>query len=73
MTAKPQADYDVIAIGAGFAISSFVGGYLIAWYGYRELFLFGAGMTTIGIILFWLVFRHRLTYRERVTVTISAD
>lgn len=48
-----------MAIGAGFASSSFVGGYLIAWYGYRELFLYGALMTTIGTVLFWLMFRKR--------------
>lgn len=48
-----------MAIGAGFAISSFVGGYLIAWYGYREVFLFGAGLTTIGAVAFWLIFRKR--------------
>ena len=48
-----------MAIGAGFAISSFVGGYLIAWYGYRELFLFGATLTTIGTVAFWLIFRKR--------------
>lgn len=48
-----------MAIGSGFAISSFVGGYLIAWYGYRELFLFGALLTVIGMVSFWLVFRKR--------------
>ncbi len=48
-----------MAIGTGFAISSFLGGYIIAWYGYRELFLFGAGVTAIGTFTFWLVFRKR--------------
>ena len=48
-----------MAIGVGFATSSFIGGYLIAWYGYRELFLFGAAMTTIGTVLFWILFRGR--------------
>ncbi|MEM7114818.1 MAG: MFS transporter, partial [Chloroflexota bacterium] len=48
-----------MAIGSGFAISSFVGGYLIAWYGYRELFLFGAALTLIGATAFWLVFRRQ--------------
>ncbi|MFK7805450.1 MAG: MFS transporter [Anaerolineae bacterium] len=48
-----------MAIGVGFAASSFVGGYLISWYGYRELFLFGAAVTTIGTLAFWLIFRNR--------------
>lgn len=48
-----------MAIGAGFGTASFVGGYIIAWYGYRELFLFGATMTVIGMTLFWLAFRKR--------------
>ena len=48
-----------MAIGTGFAISSLVGGYLIAWYGYRELFLFGAALTTLGLVAFWIVFRKR--------------
>ncbi len=48
-----------MAIGAGFATSSFLGGYLIAWYGYRELFLYGAGLTALGAVLFWLLFRRR--------------
>ncbi len=48
-----------MAIGAGFGTASFVGGYIIAWYGYRELFLFGATMTVIGMALFWLAFRKR--------------
>ena len=48
-----------MAIGAGFAASSFIGGYLISWYGYRELFIFGAVVTTIGTVLFWVIFRRR--------------
>ena len=48
-----------MAIGAGFAISSFVGGYLIAWLGYRELFLFGAAVTLLGTLTFGLVFWRR--------------
>ena len=48
-----------MAIGAGFAASSFIGGYLISWYGYRELFLFGAVVTTLGTIIFWFIFRKR--------------
>ncbi len=50
-----------MAIGAGFAASSFIGGYLISWYGYRELFIFGATITLIGTLIFWLVFRKRAT------------
>ena len=55
-----------MAIGIGFAISSFVGGYLIAWFGYRELFLFGTAMTVIGAIAFWLIFRNRAEAKHPV-------
>ena len=48
-----------MAIGAGFATSSFIGGYLISWYGYRVLFLFGATVTIIGTLAFWVIFRKR--------------
>ena len=48
-----------MAIGAGFAISSFIGGYLIAWLGYRELFLFGSALTVLGTVVFGLIFWRR--------------
>lgn len=48
-----------MAIGLGFSLSSFIGGYLIAWYGYREMFIYGAILTMIGAVTFWLVFRKR--------------
>ncbi|MEM8857562.1 MAG: MFS transporter [Chloroflexota bacterium] len=48
-----------MAIGIGFSTASFVGGYLIAWFGYRELFLYGSAMTMLGMILFWVAFRKR--------------
>lgn len=60
-----------MAIGTGFAITSFVGGYLIAWYGYRELFLFGAALTTIGAVAFWLIFRKRAAAMRPVPVSVS--
>ncbi|MCB9430873.1 MAG: MFS transporter [Ardenticatenaceae bacterium] len=46
-----------MSIGLGFAFVSFVGGYLITWYGYPALFLFGAVLTLAGTVLFWLFFR----------------
>ncbi len=60
-----------MAIGGGFAISSFVGGYLIAWFGYRELFLYGAGMTVIGAVAFWLIFRRRAARLTAVAATAT--
>lgn len=46
-----------MSIGFGFALVSFVGGYLITWYGYPALFLFGVVLTLAGTVLFWLFFR----------------
>ena len=40
-------------------ISSFIGGYLIAWLGYRELFLFGSALTVLGTVVFGLIFWRR--------------
>ncbi len=57
-----------MAIGAGFGTASFVGGYIIAWYGYRELFLFGAAMTLIGIALFWIAFRKRAAGSVKIAI-----
>ena len=57
-----------MAIGAGFGTASFVGGYIIAWYGYRELFLFGAAMTIIGIALFWIAFRKRAAGSVKIAI-----
>ena len=56
-----------MAIGLGFGTASFVGGYLISWYGYRELFLFGSAMTVLGMLLFWLVFRKRAAAMVKAT------
>jgi MFS family permease len=46
-----------MSIGFGFALVSFVGGYLITWFGYPALFLFGVVLTLAGTVLFWLFFR----------------
>ena len=62
-----------MAIGAGFALSTFIGGYLIAWYGYRELFLFGAAGTATGTILFWIIFRNWRTRAQEEAVAAAAD
>ncbi|MFT5196741.1 MAG: putative MFS family arabinose efflux permease, partial [Candidatus Promineifilaceae bacterium] len=50
-----------MALGIGFSISSFIGGYLIAWYGYSAVFVFGATVTVIGTVIFWVIFRKRVT------------
>lgn len=59
-----------MAIGLGFSISSLIGGYLIAWSGYRDLFLFGALVTTIGAGVFWLLFRRQVIASRSVTASV---
>ncbi|HEY65439.1 MAG TPA: MFS transporter [Caldilineae bacterium] len=45
-----------LAAGAGIALASIGGGYLIPILGYRGLFLFGASLSTLGAMLFWICF-----------------
>jgi predicted MFS family arabinose efflux permease len=46
-----------MAIGFGFALMAFVGGYLIANYGYGLFFGVSLGLTLVGTGLYWLIFR----------------
>jgi MFS family permease len=45
-----------MANGLSWAITTFVGGYVIAALGYRPLFLAGAGMSIVGALFFWARF-----------------
>ena len=45
-----------MAIGLGFALMAFVGGYLIAGYGYDLFFGVSLAVTLLGTGLFWFVF-----------------
>jgi MFS family permease len=46
-----------MAASLSFGMMAFTGGYLISALGYGSLFLSGAGLTTIGALLFWTYFR----------------
>lgn len=43
-----------MAAGLSFALMALGGGYLIASFGYRELFLLGAAITAVGTLIFYL-------------------
>ena len=43
--------------GLGFAVVAFGGGYLVPVMGYRGLFLVGAAVSFVGILVFWLYLR----------------
>jgi predicted MFS family arabinose efflux permease len=45
-----------MAIGFGFALMAFVGGYLIEGYGYDLFFGVSLVVTLVGTTLFWFVF-----------------
>jgi len=47
-----------MAVGIGWAIASLSGGYLAADFGYPPLFLSGAAMTIVGVLIF-LVYQRR--------------
>ena len=47
-----------MAIGLGFALMAFIGGYLIEAYGYSLFFGISLGITLIGTSLFWGIFRR---------------
>jgi len=46
-----------MAWGLSTSMMSIGGGYVIATWGYRSLFLMGACLTTLGALLFWAIFR----------------
>jgi MFS family permease len=47
----------LMGVGLTYALMALIGGYSIAALGYRGVFLAGAGLTAIGALLFWAVFR----------------
>jgi MFS family permease len=49
------------AAGFSFALVALVGGYLVDWSGFRELFLFGAMLSGLGTLVFWLHLRGNTT------------
>lgn len=53
-----------MAAGLSFAIMSLGGGILLAFFGFRELFLLGALLSFIGALLFWLYARGAKSKRE---------
>lgn len=48
-----------MAAGLCFTALAFGGGYMIALFGYRSLFLAGAAITGLSALVFWLLFRKR--------------
>lgn len=48
-----------MAAGLTFTGMTFGGGFIITLFGYRTLFLTGATMTLLSVIIFWLYFRDR--------------
>jgi MFS family permease len=47
-----------MAMGLGFGTTSLAGGYVIAAWGYRSVFLMGAGVAAAGAALMWTALRH---------------
>ena len=45
-----------MAAGLGSAAAAFGGGYLVTAAGYRGLFLVGAAVSLVGILIFWAYF-----------------
>jgi len=45
-----------MAAGLGFAAAALGGGYLVTAVGYRGLFLAGAAVSLVGVLLFWACF-----------------
>lgn len=53
-----------MAGGICFTLITFGGGYMIAFLGYRPLFLSAAAVTAASALAFWLAFRGRRPYEE---------
>ncbi|MBN1934598.1 MAG: MFS transporter [Anaerolineae bacterium] len=43
-----------MANGLNYSVTSFLGGYIVASWGYRPFFLSGAALTLVGALLFWM-------------------
>jgi MFS family permease len=48
-----------MAAGICFTALTFGGGYIITLLGYRALFLLGAALTSLSVLVFWALFRGR--------------
>jgi ACDE family multidrug resistance protein len=59
-----------MAAGSSFALMALSGGYILARYGFRDLFLLGALFTFIGTVLFWM---HLRTGKTRQTLPIMSS
>lgn len=46
-----------MGIGISFSAMSFLGGYMIVWFGYQVVFLGGAALLVVGVVLFWVLFQ----------------
>jgi predicted MFS family arabinose efflux permease len=46
-----------MAAGSSFALMALSGGYILAVFNFRDLFLLGAGLSLLGTLLFWLHLR----------------
>jgi predicted MFS family arabinose efflux permease len=58
-----------MAIGLGFALMAFIGGYLIEDYGYDLFFGVSLVVSLVGTALFWLIFGH---FRRPSSTHVSA-
>jgi predicted MFS family arabinose efflux permease len=47
-----------MAIGLGFGLMAFIGGYLIKAYGYNIFFGISLAVALVGTFLFWWIFRR---------------
>jgi len=56
-----------MAMGLGFGSLSLVGGYIIATYGYRSLFLLGTGLSLFSAALMWGI----LKYQNRASIQMT--
>lgn len=56
-----------MAGGICFTLITFGGGYVIGLFGYRTLFLWAAAVTAVSALVFWLSFRGRAPYGERLS------
>lgn len=53
-----------MAAGVCFTALAFGGGYVVARFDYRTLFLISAAVTTLSALVFWLAFRRRAAFVE---------
>jgi MFS family permease len=58
-----------MAAGGSFALMALSGGYILASFSFRDLFLLGAGLSSLGTVIFWFHLRTHQLLKPRTQIS----